>query len=197
MRYEKNHKEIKLTFHISNKSRSVTVGVFIIVAYSMLTYDISKNVVLGFTADIISGLAVIGIALLMCPLFMPVSKKINYFYIACKVIEGLLMIVGGFSILYSFVGNFRSIIYENFHIYFFIVGALFFYILLLKSQIIPKFISIWGIISTILLFAITISKLFIIVPSILNILLAPMILNEIFLAFWLIFKGFKIKNHNE
>ena len=72
----------------------------------------------------------------------------------------------------------------------FIFGALFFYILLFRTQVVPKFISIWGIVASITLFIITIVKLFGIKIAILDILVLPMILNEIFLAFWLIIKGF-------
>ena len=68
--------------------------------------------------------------------------------------------------------------------------ALFFYILFYRTRVIPRFISIWGALATIILFIITIIKLFGVDLSILNALLLPMILNELFLAFWLIIKGF-------
>ena len=83
--------------------------------------------------------------------------------------------------------------YQNIHIYFFIIGALFFYILFYRTQVIPKFISVWGILATIILFVITIIKLFGVNLTILNVLLIPMILNELFLAFWLIIKGFNFE----
>lgn len=55
---------------------------------------------------------------------------------------------------------------------------------------IPRFISVWGFLATIILLIITIIKLFGIDSNMLNTLILPMILNEIFLAFWLIIKGF-------
>ena len=72
----------------------------------------------------------------------------------------------------------------------FIIGALFFYLLFYRTLLIPRFISVWGIMATITLFIVTIIKLFGVDLKILNALVLPMILNELFLACWLIIKGF-------
>ena len=103
------------------------------------------------------------------------------------------MIVVGFFILNPTLESYRAVLYKDIHIYFFILGALFFYLLLFQSKVIPGFISVWGMIATILLLVITILKLFGLGSPILDVFLAPMILNEIFLAFWLIAKGFTIE----
>lgn len=100
------------------------------------------------------------------------------------------MIIGGIILLSPSLKNYREIIYSDIQIYFFIFGALFFYILLYRTLIIPKFISIWGIIATLALFIVTIIKLFGIELEILNALVILIILNELFLAIWLIIKGF-------
>lgn len=179
---------------ISNRQRASITGVLILLAYSMLTYTITESICLGVITDIISGLAVIGIPLLLFPIFnAEENKKINYAYLVSRFIEGLLMIIGGIIILNPSLESYREIIYSDIHIYFFISGALFFYILLYRTRFIPRFISIWGIIATIILFIITIIKLFGVDLSILSALVLPMILNELFLAFWLIIKGFNIE----
>ena len=179
---------------ISNRRRASLVGVLILLAYSMLTYTITNNVTLGVITDILSGLAVIGIPLLLFPLFNTKrNKKINYAYLMSRFIEGVLMIIGGIFILNPSLESYREIIYSDIHIYFFISGALFFYILLYRTQVIPRFISVWGIIATIILFIITIIKLFGVDLPVLNALVLPMILNELFLAFWLIIKGFNFE----
>jgi len=185
---------MKIIINISNKQRASLVGVLILAAYSMLTYTITNNTTLGIITDIISGFAVIGIPLLMFPLFnVDKNKTINYGYLISRFIEGILMIIGGVIILNPSLESYREIIYSDIHIYFFISGALFFYILFYRTQVIPRFISIWGILATIILFVITIIKLFGVNSTILNALLLPMILNELFLAFWLIIKGFNFK----
>lgn len=179
---------------ISNKQKASLVGVLILVAYSMLLYSITKNIPIGVITDIVSGLAVIGIPLLMFPIFnAEENKKLNYAYLVSRIIEGILMIIGGIIILNPSLEKYREVIYRDVHIYFFISGALFFYILFYRTQVIPRFISIWGILAIIILFVITISKLFGVNSTILNALLLPMILNELFLAFWLIIKGFDFK----
>jgi hypothetical protein len=178
---------------ISNKRRASLAGIFILAAYSMLTYSITKSSTLGFITDILSGLAVIGIPILMFPIFnINDNKIINYAYLTARLIEGILMITGGVIILFPSFESYRDLIYNNIHIYFFISGAILFYILLYRTQVIPKFISIWGIIATLILLIITIIKLFGLDMPIFKILLLPIILNELFVAIWLMIKGFKI-----
>ena len=177
---------------ISNRQRATLVGTLILLAYSMLTYSISKNIILGVITDTISGLAVIGIPLLMYPIFNTnKNRTINYIYFTSRMLEGILMIIGGFFIMMPSLASFRESLYINIHIYFFISGAFFFYVLFYRTQIVPRFISIWGMLATIILFIITILKLVEIKSTILDALLIPLILNELFLAFWLIIKGFE------
>lgn len=175
---------------LSKRTTATLVGVLILLAYSMLTYDITSLVIVGGIAEIISGLAVIGISLLMYPYFRD-RKRANMLYILSRCIEGLLMVMTGVFIFNPSLVEYRSFVYQYIHIYFFISGALFFYYLFLKTEIIPTFISIWGLVATVLLLLITLVKLFGVNIPLLDILLVPMILNEIFLAIWLMIKGFK------
>ena len=180
---------------ISNKQRSIATGILIIAAYSMLTYSATGNVPLGVITDIISGLAVIGIPLLLFPYFNTDRiKKLNFTYLVSRIIEGLLMVMGGLFILNPALEGYRNFLYLHFHIYFFIAGALFFYVLLYQTQIIPSFISIWGILATVLLLIVSIIKLFGVDLPILNVFLAPIITNELFLAVWFMVKGLSKKN---
>jgi uncharacterized membrane protein len=73
---------------------------------------------------------------------------------------------------------------------FFSLGALLFYTVLLQSRLVPRWLSIWGLIGAVLILAWNLSGTFGIEMSFGMILALPMILNEIFLGFWLIFKGF-------
>ena len=179
---------------ISHKLKAVIVGLLILVAYSMLTYSITKNITIGVITDIVSGIAVISIPILMFPFFNSKdNKRLNYAYLISRTIEGTLMIIGGIFILIPSLERYRELIYGNIHIYFFISGALFFYVLFYRTQIIPKFISIWGILATLILLIVTIIKLLGFDSSIFQILLLPIILNELFLALWLMIKGLNIK----
>ena len=130
----------------------------------------------------------------MLPIFSTYeNKRINYAYLVSRFIEGILMIVGGIFILNPSLEIYREIIYRDIQIYFFISGALFFYILLYRTQVISKFISVWGIIATLILFTVTIIKLFGFDLPIFQVLLLPIILNELFLSVWLMIKGFNFE----
>ena len=80
--------------------------------------------------------------------------------------------------------------YQDIHIYFFISGAMFFYILLYRTQLVPKYISIWGFVAAVILFQVTLLKLLGFNAPMLDVFLLPMILNELYLAVWLMIKGF-------
>lgn len=103
-----------MTINISNKQRASYVGILILVAYSMLTYTITNNKILGVITDIISGLAVIGIPILMFPVFNTIKNKtLNYTYFISRFFEGILMIIGGFFILIPSFEPYRESIYKN------------------------------------------------------------------------------------
>jgi len=83
---------------LTDKQRAVSVGILILLAYTMLTYTITGSKPLGVITDIVSGLSVIGIPLLMWPVFRA-HKGLNMAYMAARFAEGGLMITGGLFIL--------------------------------------------------------------------------------------------------
>jgi len=180
------------------KKRAILVGMLIILAYSMLTYDITGNEVIGFIADEVSGLAVIGIALLMYPIFALSDKKlINYIYFASRLIEGLLMVMGGCFIIFGNSDSIRGMIYSNIHIWFFIVGALTFYYLLYLTKAVPRYIAVWGLVASALLIPNAVFTILGLESTFLGILVLPMILNELYLAIRLIIKGFVVESESK
>lgn len=174
-------------FKISDKLRAVLVGIFILVAYGVLAGFLTKSKMIVMFADVISGLAVIGIAVLMYPLFKR-YKLISRSYLVLKYAEGVSMIIAGVLLLTS--ATLRDVIYKNFHIYVFIISGFMFYYLLYKSSVVPRFISIWGVIA---MFALTVSTILGLIGIhyvLIDYLLALIITNEVFLALWLMIKGF-------
>lgn len=73
---------------------------------------------------------------------------------------------------------------------FFGLCALLFYAILIQSRLMPGWLSVWGLIGALMILAWNLSGTFGIEMSFGMILALPMILNEIILGFWLIFKGF-------
>lgn len=72
------------------------------------------------------------------------------------------------------------------------LGALMFYYLFYQSKLIPRFLSVWGLIGATLLLAAGLLGMFGLSPfsTILIFLNLPIAVNEMVLAVWLIVKGF-------
>jgi hypothetical protein len=71
-----------------------------------------------------------------------------------------------------------------------VLGALTFYYMLYRSRLIPRFISVWGLIGALAVLTTAMLETFGISPGILESLGVLMLLNELFLGVWLIVKGF-------
>jgi hypothetical protein len=175
---------------ISNKTRAILVGILILVAYGVLASSLTQSKIIVMLADTISGLAVIGIAVLMFPLFKQLNKSLSLGYLILKYAEGILMIIAGLLFLDTTLQYMRDIIYNGFHVYIFIISSFMFYYLLYKTELVPKFISIWGALGTFALAISTLLNLANIHYLMIDYLLVLIITNEVFLAIWLMIKGF-------
>jgi hypothetical protein len=71
----------------------------------------------------------------------------------------------------------------------FSINAVLFYYLVFRSEILPRFIAVWGLFGALMALVPPISAMF--GMSLGMILYAPIGLNELFLAIWLIFSGFR------
>ena len=174
----------------THRKTAIIVGILILVAYSVLGSGNPEAKILGMVLEVISGLAVITIAVLMFPLFKPYNKKASFWYIVLRSIEGGLLVVTGIlflshntRLLELYVGIHTG------HAYIFAIAALIFYYLLYQSKLIPRWISVWGVIAAILLILVSLLEVTGIISE-LMILKLPIVLNELVLAIWLMVKGF-------
>jgi Domain of unknown function (DUF4386) len=174
----------------SSRIRAIFVGMFILVAYGVLVSLFTQSPVIVMFADVVSGLSVIGIAVLLFPIFMEVSKVTTFVYLLLKGIEGVLMIVAGILYLSVSHQHLRSLIYDKIQVYPFIFGGLLLYYFIYKTNMVPRFIATWGFVAILSLSIKTILGVFGIHHGLLDALIILIISNEIFLAFWLFFKGF-------
>ena len=71
----------------------------------------------------------------------------------------------------------------------FIIGAMFLYILFYSTKLIPRWISVWGMIGSFLYIAYYIMKFFDLNLN-LGFLILPLAIQEMVMGFWLIIKGF-------
>jgi hypothetical protein len=174
------------------------------------------QLLIGALLELINAIAVVGIGVLMFPILKKYNERMALGYLCFRVIEALFcasiiitplsliklsqefLKTGALDAKYYKVSGVLSIaeragINELLIPVFFCLGAMLFYCLLYKSRLLPRFISIWGIIAVIFIFAMNLVTLFLgtsLNTGVLMILALPIILNEIFLGIWLIVKGF-------
>lgn len=162
----------------------------ILLAYGVLVSGMTQAKLPVLLADLVSGLSVIGIAVLMYPLFRVFNKPVSQAYLSLRFIEGVLMVIAGFVFLAS--PSTRGMIYDKIQIWPFILGAFAFYYLLYQSKLVPRFVSVWGFAGTVVLTITTGLKLFGQSLPVLDYFLALIVTNEVFLAIWLMVKGFSL-----
>ncbi len=179
-----------MNLELSDRQRAVYVGIMILLAYGVLVSGMTQAKLPVLIADVISGLSVIGIAVLMYPLFKPFNKIASQVYLGLRSAEGLLMIIAGFVFLVS--PSIRGMIYDDIQIVPFILAAFVFYYLFYISRLIPRFIAVWGLLGTATLALSTGLKFFGQSFPVLDYFLILIITNEIFLAIWLMVKGFSL-----
>lgn len=182
--------------NVSNKKRSILVGILILVAYGVLANLITSSATIIMVADVISGLAVIGISVLVYPLLKSNNKVSSMVYLILRIAEGALMIIAGIIYLSPEMQYLRPIIYSQIHIYTFLISGFIFYILLIKESLIPNYISIWGIAGLTTLSVSTLLKFLNIEISLINNMLILIISNEVYLAVWLFVKEFRVTTRN-
>ena len=178
--------------------------------------NVSENetqVRLGVLLELINGIAVVCIAVMMFPIFKKYSEALALGYVSFRIIEAVIVIgavigpltvialsqeylTAGASDASSFQTIGTSFIAVRSHLVgqmlgiFFSLGALLFYYLLYQSKLVPRFISVWGLIAVVLVFTWNLLELIGLSISVGIIFGLPIILNEIFLGIWLIAKGF-------
>jgi hypothetical protein len=171
------------------------------------------EVVLGVLLELINGLAVIGIAVLLFPLLKQQDETWALGYVALRIIEAVLIIAAlviplalvalsqeytaadaaGASSLQTAGTAFlaaRETLAGQMMGIFFGLGALVLFVLLYQSRLVPRFISVWGLIAAVSILVWNLLEMVGLHVSVGMVFALPIILNEIFLGFWLIIKGF-------
>jgi hypothetical protein len=160
---------------------------------------------IGVFLEALNGILVLLIGILIFNYIKNHSKKTAIIYLIARFIEGIICIFTALLALFfingSILNGFINIsqlgqLIELRHIFmnliipisFSLSGLVLFYFIL-KSNILPKYIGIWGLIGTVLIFIMNIVS----VPESMTPLFGlPIITNEIYLSFYIIFKGFKV-----
>jgi hypothetical protein len=172
--------------------------------------------IIGVLIDAINSAAVVVIAVMLFPIFKKHNEALALGYVASRIIEAVILIVGHISLLllltlsqeyikagapdvsyFQTSGTLLLGVYD----WTFLLGptivlsltALILNYILYQSRLVPRFISVWGLIGAPLMLAAGVLPMFGLVDpfSTISILLGlPLALNEMVLAVWLIVKGF-------
>lgn len=166
---------------------------------------------IGVVLEVVNGLCVLGIAACFYSVFKEYRVSIAQGYMGIRIIEAVLCIFAAFipllltgignaylhnaqydantlNALSIFLLNTREQLVAVLVPVFFGLGAFLLYYTLLKTRLVPAFLSIWGLVAVCMILANTLIKL----PEVISPVMAlPIIVNEIFLGSWLIAKGFR------
>jgi hypothetical protein len=169
-------------------------------------------VVSGSLLELVNAIAYIGIAVLVFPILRHRFESMALWYVAFRTIEFVMQTLSDISALSlvklseEFVragapasSSFQAVgtllltgRYWAFQMVSFalVLGALMFYYMLYQSRLIPRFISVWGLIGAFAVLSTSLLGTFGVSSGSLESLGVLMLLNELFLGVWLIVKGF-------
>jgi hypothetical protein len=148
-----------------------------------------------------------GLALAMVPVvFWPVGRRYDEtlamgYVVFRGALEGVIYIVGAFGWLLliplstqpdgaplaGFLRTADPVLWEQVGPIPFVLGALMFYVLLYRSRLVPRWLSTWGLVGVALGIVPPLGSMF---GLSLGILVAPLAVQEMVMAAWLIAKGF-------
>jgi hypothetical protein len=171
------------------------------------------EVIAGVLLELANGIAVIGIAVMMFPILRKHDEALALGYVGLRFLEAVIVVAAVISPLslitlsleYVKAGapdaSYQQAVGASFLAVranlagvmlgiFFGLAALLFYYLVYQSRLLPRFITIWGLIAVAFVLTWNLLELFGLSISFGMILALPIILNEIFLGIWLIAKGF-------
>jgi hypothetical protein len=177
-------------------------------------YPNKTQVIIGMLIELLNDIAVVGIAVLLFPIFKKHYEVLALGYVGVRIIEAVVLIVSKFSPLslitlsqeYIAAGAPDASYYQalgalalaerawasKIQVVFFSLGALILYVILYQSKLLPRFISVFGFVAVASLVAANVLP----VPDLTQgfspaqLLFLPIFLSELLVAIWLIVKGF-------
>jgi Domain of unknown function (DUF4386) len=170
------------------------------------------QVLIGIFLLLVMTAAIVSIPILMYPILKKQSESLALGYVGARIFEGFFSTVNVISLLsllslsreFTKAGSPVASYFQNQGVLLlagldwgsllldfpFTLGALVFYYLLYKAKLIPRWLSVLGLIGGTLWLATVPFRMFGLFPSWLEILALPIAAQEMILAVWLIVKGF-------
>jgi hypothetical protein len=176
---------------------------------------VSENqtvVIVGALLEIVNGLAVLGIGILMFSVLRKHTEGLAVGYLGFRIVEAVFCCffaitplaliklsqtaIASESSAFMAAGSLsiaeRAVIGDLFIPVFLSLGGFLLYSAFYKSGLLPRFIAVWGLIAAALILILNLLLTFNIEVgfAVSMVFALPIILNEVFLGFWLIIKGF-------
>ena len=182
--------------------------------------EISGMVMVSTFLNMIMAGAVVVIAVVIYPILKRTNEMLAIGYLSARIIEGTVLAIGGIAWLglaslgdefvqagapdashFQTLGDMLVLVSTSAFTLgseiVFGVSALILYYLFIKANLVPKWISIWGLVGGALLLALGVMQTLDLPYSAVEIAFtAPIALNEMVLAVWLIVKGFNLAEGN-
>lgn len=177
-------------------------------------YPNQRQIIIGMLVQLLNDAAIVGIGVMLFPIFRKFSEALALAYVSSRIIEAVMLMaakVGLLSLIplsqqylaadapdaalyqapYALVHGLDVWAGEMGTIAL-LLGALILYTILFQTKLVPRFISVWGFIAV----ASTVAARVFNVPDLTKgfqpamVLYFLIVLNELFIAFWLLFRGF-------
>lgn len=183
--------------------------------YLVAVSENETQVIIGVLLELTNSIAVVGIGVLMFSILKQHNERLALGYLGLRIIESVFcsfIVISPLSLItlsqeYSKAGALDASYFQTVGTLsiaeratvagllipvFLSLGALLFYYLLYQSKLLPRFISVWGLIGAALILTLNLLLTFNLEIGISTSLIfaLPIISNEIFLGIWLIAKGF-------
>jgi hypothetical protein len=183
--------------------------------YLATVYPNKTQVVLGVLFEYLNAAAVVGIGAMLFPILRPHNEGLAVGYVGIRVVEAVASVLVSVSALplidlsreYIQAGAPDASYFQTLGVMaladrdwggqallvFFVLGGLILYYILYQSRLLPRFIPIWGFIAVVSVILANVLP----TPDMAEgfhptqLLVLPIILNELFIAIWLIVKGFR------
>ncbi len=182
--------------------------------YLTMAYPNQTQVIAGMIIQFLNDAAIVGIAVMLFPVFRKYSETLALGYVAFRIMEAVMLMISKVSLLsliplsqkYLAADAPNAALYQASGAFALaqdywagematislMVGAVILYTILYQSKLVPRFIAVWGFIAL----ASLVAARALAVPDLTKgfqpamALYFLIVLNELFLAGWLIVKGF-------
>ena len=174
--------------------------------------DNDTKVVVGVLLELLNGAAVLGIAAALYPVLNRWGAGMAMAYVGIRIVEAVSQVLVSMPVLsmltlskeYIGSGEGDRALFElqEFFLHaqrsagntmilvFFALGAVLFYALLYRSKLVPRWLSVWGLVGVVMVVLMNVLGMDLTVGWFFAM---PIILNELFLAGWLLIRGFDKK----